>query len=121
MNGQLRAASKLGVLLGALAIGMPVAMAKVNVKIDSDKMFDFKSVRTWGWNPSGPGEVKMARTPDDDPEATRKRVEPIIVDAVNTEIGKRGLTTAPQPDLVLTYYLLLTVGAATQTVGQFLP
>jgi len=35
---------------------------------------------------------------------------------------KRGLTAAAEnPDLTLTYFLLLTVGNTAQTVGQFLP
>ena len=46
------------------------------------------------WNPQQPGEVKMARTKDDDPEAMRKRAEPVILDAVSTEIGRRGLQRA---------------------------
>ena len=111
-----------GTLLAALALVWADVAAKVNVKVEAEKTFDFKTVQTWGWNPSGPGEVKMARTPDDDPEVFRKAIEPIIVDAVNTEIPQRGLKSAKaKPDLVLTYYVLLTVGAATQTAGQFLP
>jgi len=122
MAGRFNTFSTMAVVAAALAVLVSGVAAKVNVKIDADKTFDFKSAQTWAWNPSGPGEVKMARSPDDDPEVARKHVEPIIVDAVNTEIGRRGLkAAASQPDLVLTYYLLLSIDAATQTVGQFLP
>ena len=92
------------------------------MKVDFDKTFDFKKVKTWGWHPHGPGDVKMARTQQDDPEAMRKRAEPIIVDAVTTEMGRRGLTPAASaPDVTVIYYLLLTTNMSTQTIGQFLP
>jgi hypothetical protein len=100
---------------------MPVA-ARVDVKVEFDKAFDFKGVKTWGWNPRAPGEVKMARTQQDDPESARRRAEPIIVDAVTAAIGKKGLQqTTAEPDLTVTYYLLLTTSMSAQTVGQFLP
>ncbi len=30
------------------------ALARVEVTINFDKAFDFKSVKTWGWGPTGP-------------------------------------------------------------------
>src|SRR5262245_37384333 len=99
-----------------------VITAWVDVRAEYDKKFDFKPMRTWGWKPDGPGQVYMARTAEDNPEAMRKRAEPIIVDAVTTEIKKTGLERATgAPDLFVTYYLLLTIGENAQTVGQFLP
>jgi hypothetical protein len=98
------------------------AMFAVDVKIQSSERFDFSKVRTWGWHPDGPGEVKMGRTQDDDPEAMRRRAEPIIVDSVTMEMGRRGLQAAPaSPDLLVHYYLLLTTSMSAQTLGQFLP
>ena len=108
----------------ATLVGLAVhsAIAPVDVKVEFDKTFDFKPMKTWGWNPQQPGEVKMARTKDDDPEAARQRAEPVILDAVSTEIGRRGLQRATSaPDLIVTYYLLLTTNMTTQTMGQFLP
>ena len=106
-----------------IAVGLVASLAaRVDVKVEYDKTFDFKPVRTWAWNSSGPGEVKMARTKDDDPEAARKRAEPIIVDAVGHEMSRRGLVAATNvPDVAITYYLLLTTNQNTQTMGQFLP
>jgi hypothetical protein len=98
--------------------------ARVDTKVDYDKTFDFKPMRTWGWNSKGKGQVLTARTAEDKPEDFRVRAEPIIVDAVTAELGRRGLQPAAagaEPDLVVTYYLLLTVGADAQTMGQFLP
>ena len=112
----------IALVTAVLSITVQVALARIDVKIDFDKSFDFKAVRNWGWSPAGPGEVKMARTATDDREAMTRRAEPIIVDAVITEMGRRGLQQAPSdPDLVVTYYLLLTTGTQAQTMGQFLP
>jgi hypothetical protein len=100
---------------------MQVAIARVDVKVDFDKTFDFKGMKTWGWVEQ-PLDVKMARTQADDPEAMRKRAEPIVVEAVSSEIGRTGLQRATAaPDLLVASYLLLTTNMSTQTLGQFLP
>ena len=92
------------------------------MQIDHDKTFDFKPMRTWAWNPEGPGDVKMARTQEDDPEAMKRKAEPWILDAVAMEMKRRGLQQAEsQPDLTVTYYMLLTTSMSAQTMGQFLP
>ena len=115
--------SRLVVLASAAAVMFAVqATEAVDVRVEFDKAFDFKSVKTWAWNPKGPGDVKMARTADDDPEVVRKRAEPIILEAMASEMGKRGLQqNADQPQLIVTYYLLLTTSASSQTMGDFLP
>jgi hypothetical protein len=106
----------------AIAVAIHVVVTGADVKVEYDKAFDFKPVRTWGWNPQGPGDVKMARTANDDPEAMRRRAEPIIVDAIAAELSKRGLEAATgKPDIFVTYYLLLTIGSSAQTFGQFVP
>jgi Domain of unknown function (DUF4136) len=111
----------LAVAVGLAFVGR-ASVGAVDVRVQFDKAFDFKVARTWDWNASGPGEVKMARTPDDDPEAMRRRAEPVIMDAVASELGKRGVQRATgMPDVQLTYYLLLTTSASAQTLGQFLP
>jgi Domain of unknown function (DUF4136) len=116
--------SKVTALL--VAVGITFAMHvlhAVDVRVEFDKAFDFKSVRTWTWHPGGPGDVKMARTQQDDPEAMRQRAEPVIVDAVTSELARIGLRPAGEetPDLSVKYYLLLTVGSSAQALGQFLP
>ena len=113
---------RIALLTACLAVTAQAALARVDVKVEHDKAFNFKAVQSWGWNATGPGEVKMARTKDDDPEAMTARVQPTIVDAVQTEMSGRGLQRIETaPDLVLTYYLLLTTNMSTQTMGQFLP
>ena len=107
--------------LAALVLATQALLA-VDVKVDASKRFDFTKVRTWGWHPDGRGEVKMGRTQEDNPEAMRQRAEPVIVDAVTMEMGRRGLQAATgAPDLFVTYYLLLTTSMNAQTLGQFLP
>jgi hypothetical protein len=98
-------------------------LARIDVRVEHDKTFNFKAVRTWAWSPAGRGVVKMARTQNDDAEAMRRLAEPIIVDAVGRETKQRGLAEAAdgQGDLHLRYYVLLTMGASAQTIGQFLP
>ena len=108
-------------LLG-LVLGMASPAARVDVKFDYDKTFDFRPVKTWAWVPGQPGDVKMARTQEDDPEAARKLAEPIILDAMAKEMPKRGLEfTTATPDVTWTYYLLLTTSMTAQTIGQFVP
>jgi len=110
------------VVVAAIGLAALVTLEAMDVRVQSDKSFEFEGVRTWAWNPDRPGDVIMARSPDDDPEVMRKRAEPVIVEAVTTEMGRRGLqAAASQPDLFVTYYLLLSINAATQTLGQFLP
>jgi hypothetical protein len=102
--------------------GHAILLARVDVDIQFDKTVDFKPLRTWAWNPKGPGDIMMARTATDDPEAARKFAEPIVVDAVRAELKERGLREATDtPDLVVTYYLLLSTSMSTQEMGQFLP
>jgi hypothetical protein len=105
-----------------VAFGVRTVLA-VDVKIDFDKAFDFKNVKTWDWDPASRGDVKMARTQADNPEAIRQQAEPIIVDAVGTEMKARGLqpSNGAQPDVIVRYFLLLSTNTNAQTMGQFLP
>ena len=110
------------VLAAAVVAAGTLIEGRVKVQVAFDKTFDFKSVRTWGWNPQKKGEVMMARTIKDDPDAARKRAEPLILDAVGTEMAKLKLQpAAADPQLTITYFLLLTNNTSAQTVGQFLP
>ena len=98
--------------------------AKVNLRADFDKQFDFRAVKTWGWDVEEKGDVKMARSAEDDPAAIKRQFGPTIVDAITSELNQRGLSAADAsktPDLRFHYYLLVTVGVNAQTAGQFLP
>jgi hypothetical protein len=106
----------------AMALAIHVGLEGVDVNIEHDKAFDFKSARSWAWSPKGAGDVIIARTKDDDPAAVKRKAEPLIKDAVAGELKRRGLQpAASQPDLTVTYYLLLSNNMTSQTIGQFLP
>ena len=108
--------------IALLALTVQAVVARVDVKVDFDKNFNFTAVKTWGWRPAGPGEVKMARTQTDDPDAWKKRAEPWIVEAVTQEMTRLKLTPAPaEPDVTIAYFLLLTTNQESQSMGQFLP
>jgi Domain of unknown function (DUF4136) len=110
------------VLATALVLAFHVGLEGVDVRVEHDKTFDFTTVRTWAWNPESPGKIIVSRTQEDDADAMTRKAEPWILDAVAIETMRRGLQpAASQPDLTLTYYLLLTTNMSTQTVGQFLP
>jgi hypothetical protein len=111
------------IVIGLLALAVDAGAAKMKSRADFDRTFDFKRVQTWAWDASGPGEVKMARSSQDDPEVIRRRIEPTLVNAVEKELTGRGLKELPSgtPDVRMHYYVLVTVGFATQTAGQFLP
>lgn len=110
----------IAIVAAVILLAEPV-LARVDVKIDFDKSFNFKAVRTWRFDPAGNGEVKMARTQKDDPDAVKAVAEPIIVDSVNTEMERLKLQKADAPDLIVRYFLLLSTDQTAQTLGQFLP
>jgi len=110
----------IAIVAAVIALAEP-ALARVDVKIDFDKNFNFSSVRTWRFDPAGNGEVKMARTQKDNPDAVKAVAEPIIVEAVNTEMQRLKLQTADAPDLIVRYFLLLSTDQTAQQMGQFLP
>ena len=46
--------------IGATAIALAVqTLMAVDVKVEFEKTFDFKAVKTWGWKADGPGIVRM--------------------------------------------------------------
>jgi hypothetical protein len=65
----------------------------------------------------------MARSSGDDPVPVKKRIDPVLTQALARELGLKGLSlaTAGTPDLTIHYYLLVTVGMDAQVMGQFLP
>ena len=109
------------VVVAAIALLAGRASARVDVKIDFDEKFDLTTVKTWAWSPAGYGDVKMARTQTDNPEAMNKFVAPPILDAVTIEMTRLGLKQVQaEPDLSVHYFMLLTTNMSTQSMGQFL-
>ena len=115
----MRAALAAVICLCTLAV---VEAAKVKARAEPDPTFDFSTVHTFAWDADG-GEVKMARTPTDDPAALKQRVDPLIRKYVEAELAKKKITptTSGTPDVHLRYYVLVTIGDNSQYMGQFLP
>jgi hypothetical protein len=108
--------------LAFVALTVQATVARVDVKVDFDKTFNFKTLKTWGWSAAGPGEVKMARTQTDNPESMQKVAEPLIVETITSEMTRLGMQAAPaSPDMTVTYYLLLSTSQTAQSMGQFVP
>ena len=59
MSIRLNAAATVALLV---AVSVTVGMAKTKVKAQKDPNFDFSKLKTWAWNPSGPGDVKVWAT-----------------------------------------------------------
>jgi hypothetical protein len=115
--------SRLLALLAVLSLLLPPA-AGAGAKIRSKKAegVDFRNLRTWSWNPKGEGDVRMAVSANDNPEALRARWNPVIMDAVAKGFAERKLTTdSASPQLHVTYYLLINTNMSAQTLGQFAP
>jgi Domain of unknown function (DUF4136) len=106
-----------------MIVATAVALAGVKVKVQKDEKFNFAQLKTWAWNPSGPGEVKVWLTADSKSEPVQRQYEPVIMQAVEEQFPKRGysLTKGNPPDFTVTYYVLVTSGASSQEVGQFMP
>jgi hypothetical protein len=120
--GRLQSRLTLLTIVVGVAAAVQPGTAAVKIRVDFDKAFDFRQAKTWAWNTEEAGYVRVARTANDDPDEIRSRAQPLILSAVRAVMPKRGLMPAAgTPDLTLRYFLLLTLGASTQTLGQFLP
>jgi len=97
-----------------------VEAAKIKTRAEPDPTYDFSAIHTWAWDADA-GDVVMARTATDDPAPLKQRIDPLIRKFVEAEMAKKGLTVAPTPDVQLHYYVLVTISANGQFMGQFLP
>jgi hypothetical protein len=109
--------------LMAIVMVAPLLASKIKSRGDADPTFDFKGIRSWAWAADGPGDVKMARSSQDDPKALLAIFGPTVVESIVKELGARGLSQVDPSDapLKMHYYVLVTVGFEAQTLGQFLP
>ena len=123
ISAMLSAVAPLVAITVALTGGAVLEAAKINVRAEPDPNVDFKTVRTWAWDADA-GDVMMARTPTDDPQGLKQRIDPLIRKYVEAELRKKGLMPAAAgaaPDVQLHYYVLITITQSGQSMGQFLP
>jgi hypothetical protein len=110
----------------ALAAALWIAgaeAAKVKIRTEHDKAFNFAAAKTYAWHPDGAGDVKILIADAGDPKALLARFDPVVRPAVEAELARRNLVkaTSGQPDLHINYYVLFSAGTSAQTTGQFLP
>jgi hypothetical protein len=100
-----------------------IATARADTKAQLDPKFDFTRLKTFDWH-TPPGVVKIWVTKESSAreEPTRRQYEPVLMQAVETELVKRGYSraTGAAPDFDLSYHVLIAVGTAAQQAGQFL-
>lgn len=120
-SAHLSAVASAVLALWCLAAAAPEAAKKIKIDTQHDKAVNFAALKTWAWHPSGKGEVKLALTPQSDPERIKAIAGPVIEAAVEKEMAGRGLTqVAEKADLLVTYWLLGTIGESSQQMGEFL-
>jgi Domain of unknown function (DUF4136) len=108
--------------LVTLAVGS-LAARGMKITVHYDEKYDFKTVRSWTWANPAPGRVILLRSSSDNPEPLRQRFEPTVVDAVGAELQRLGLSRAEAApsDVTVSYYLIVSVGAQTEYIGQNIP
>jgi hypothetical protein len=101
--------------------GVRPEAAKTDITTQGDPSFSFAGLHTWAWHPDGAGDVRQAVSADTDPKAIAKRVDPIILPAVERELQSRGFTKAATgpADLYVHYYVLASLNSSSQYMGQF--
>jgi hypothetical protein len=110
------------VLAAAVAAGAVTSIsAKVKVRVQRDKVYDFGTVRTYAWHPTGAGDVKILQANQEDAGRIREQLDPVIRQSVEQELAGRGLKPAVdgEADVYVNYYLLIGAGSSSQYMGQF--
>jgi Domain of unknown function (DUF4136) len=124
-SGYRRTRHRLATIAACVAVAAATGVAaKVKIHAQWDKTFAFGTIQTWAWHPNGAGDIRMAVSQYDNPEAMKKQYEPVIVDAVAKAMQARGLAQAAPgqtPDVYAHYYVLISVGQNRQVMGQFVP
>ncbi len=105
------------ILAGGLA-----SAARIKVRTEYDKTFDFAGKHTYVWHPTGVGEVLVLQN-FDKPNEVRLALEPVIVQAVESGLARLGFVKAVsgETDFRIYYYLLVGQNTSAQYMGQFLP
>jgi len=106
----------------AVLVAAASAVVTAKARTQSDPAADFTRLHTWRWNPNGPGDVKVWVSSQSDPAPVKRMYEPLIMREVEQRLAEKKFTRSDSaPDFLVTYYLLVTVGASSQQAGQFLP
>jgi len=106
-----------------LIVSAAIVLEAAKIKVQKDPKIDVATMKTWVWNPSSPGDVKVWVSADSKSEPVKRQYEPVLMQAVEEQLATRGYTpaSAPPADFFITYRLLITAGGTSQYMGQFLP
>src|SRR5262245_53281493 len=90
-------------------VATAISLEAVKVKSAADPNFDFSQLKTWDWNPSAPGSVKVVMTvlaESQKSEPVQRKWEPVIMKAVEDQLAAQGYkrSTGYAPDFFVTYY-----------------
>jgi hypothetical protein len=104
------------VLAGAVLLG-----AKIKIEVKHDKTFNFAGLKTYTWRLDGANPVKILQNTEHDPEQIRKNLEPVVLDAFDTQLAAKGLrrVAAGESELFIDYYVLIGPNITSQYHGQF--
>jgi len=104
------------------AIAGVAVTAKIKIKVQHDKSFSFVGLKTYAWHPDGAGDVKILENTSDDPAKIKEKLEPVLRQAVDQELAKRGMTLVASgtPDFYVNYYVLIGPASSSQYQGQFI-
>ncbi len=109
--------------LAFVAVGVAlVGAGGIKITTQHDKEFNFTTLTTYAWEPSGAGEVKLLQSSGDAADIQR-RLEPMVVEAVEKGLVQRGFKkeSSAQPTFYVNYYALIGPANEAQVMGQFLP
>jgi hypothetical protein len=106
-----------------LVAACTIVLEAAKTKIQRDDKFDFATLKTWDWIPTGAGEVKIIVHQNSQSEPVKRQYEPVLMKAVEDQLAARGYerATMTKPDFHVMYFVLVTVGSTSQYMGQFLP
>jgi len=118
----MKRAALLVLVVALVAAAGAAAAAKMKVKVQHDKTFNFTGLKTYAWHPDGAGDVKILENTIDDPAKIKARLEPVLRQAVDQELAKRGMTLVASltPDFYVNYYVLIGPASSSQYQGQFI-
>jgi hypothetical protein len=108
----------------AFAMGAALVYAAPKIQVWKEPAFDFAALKTWAWNPAGPGDIKVWVRAESESEPVKKQYGPVFMDAIASELTRRGFTKAAEgaaPDFHLACWVFVTVGNSSQQMGGFLP
>lgn len=107
-------------LLAVLLVATPAAGQKLKIETHKDPAADFSAIKTYAWLPPAP---LVNNAPDGltNPTLSQEVLGPHIVEAVDRQLARRGLTQVDQStaDVLVVYFAAMTVGFQKSYVGEY--